>query len=235
MALGDNADFLLELARICDQQDDETGALRAASRALALRPMRADLLLFRANLYTDPATRDVDAAYRDLITGLRLEPADASAQHVLARVVNELTFDGWDAHKRGDENNALRLLDEASELAPSRDLEARRTTVLTSGFHGTAQELAALESAAKAAPHDFYSHERFDYALSLSRDWNRIGAMWGVYIAQNPEDGRAYYERAGTFANQQQMPAALADATRGCELGVSASCAFALQMSGRAK
>ena len=51
--------------------------------------------------------------------------------------------------------------------------------------------------------------------------------MWAAYIAENPDDGRAHYELGGTFQNQGQLAAAKAEAQRGCELGVSASCAQA--------
>jgi hypothetical protein len=76
-----------------------------------------------------------------------------------------------------------------------------------------------------AAPNDFYAHERFDYALSQSAQWDRIVRMWTAFIAQNPGEGRAYYERAGTYSHMAQPAAARADAARACELGVSVACA----------
>jgi hypothetical protein len=226
-ALGENADFAVQLARVLEYNDDDAGALRAVSRALELRPQRAESLLLRAHLYTRAATKDPEAAYRDLMAGLRLAPSDEQARASLPYVANGLTVLGWEAHQRGEEDKAIRLLDESAEVAPTRELESRRVAVLTAGFHGKPEEITALESAANAAPHDFYSHERLDYALSLSRDWNRIAAMWSAYIPQNPEDGRAYYERGGTYHNQGQVAAAHADAVRACELGVSAACVWA--------
>jgi regulator of sirC expression with transglutaminase-like and TPR domain len=226
-ALGENSDFSFELARILEQQEDDVGALRAVDRALELRPSRAELILFRAHLYTREATKNWEAAYSDLMTGLRLAPSDQQARSSLPYVARGLTFLGWEAHEHGDQDKAIRLLDEAAELAPSRELEGRRTAVLTSGFHGKPEEITALENAATAAPHDFYAHERLDYALSQSREWPRIAAMWSAYIAQNPEDGRAYYERGGTYSNEGQTAAARADGARACELGVSAACMLA--------
>jgi tetratricopeptide (TPR) repeat protein len=161
------------------------------------------------------------------MAGLRLAPSDQQARASLPYVANGLTALGWEAHQRGEEDKAIRLLDEAAEIAPSHDVESRRVLVLTSGFHGKPEEIAALESAATAAPHDFYAHERLDYALSKGREWNRIAAMWSAYIAQNPEDGRAYYERGGTYSNQGQAELAHADAVRACELGISAGCVWA--------
>jgi hypothetical protein len=225
VALGDNTDFLYELARTLSYRSDHAGALRAVNRALELRPLRKDLLFLRANLAPQQATPDWEAAHSDLIAGLRQDPADTEARQLIPYVVSGLTSLGWTLHEKGDQDNALRLLDKASELAPSRDLEGRRVAVLTQGFRGTAREILALEARANAAPHDFYAHERLDYALSKSAQWSTIAAMWAAYIAQNPEDGRAYYERAGTYMRLQQADAAHADAVRACELGVSAGCA----------
>jgi hypothetical protein len=226
-ALGDNADFLLEKAYILFAKDDTSGAAQVLTRALTLRPNRADLMFERADAYSRPKSRDWQAAYSDLSQALRIAPASIEAHDTVPEVAHGLTVSGWEAHQRGDELSAIRLLDEASELAPSGDLEARRSAVLTAGFHGTEPEIAALTNAANALPHDFYAHERLDYALSTLRDWNRIAAMWAAYIAENPDDGRAHYELGGTFQNQGQLAAAKAEAQRGCELGVSASCAQA--------
>jgi len=226
VALGDNADFLYELAWILRGRHDDASALRAVNRALEVRPLRPELLFLRANIHTQTATLDWEAAHRDLLTGLRLAPADAEARSLIPLVVNGLTHLAWALHEKGDQDGALRLLDKASELAPSRELEARRLAVLTHGFKGTDQEVAALEAAANAAPHDFYPHQRLDYALSKRAEWTKIAAMWTAFIAQNPDDGRAYYERGGTHMHLGQSSAARADAARACELGVSAGCAL---------
>jgi len=225
-ALGQNADFALELARALEDQDDDLGAMQAVNRALDLRPSRVELLLLRAHLFTREANKNWEAAYRDLMAGLRLAPSDRQARASLPYVAQALIALGWEAHQHGDENKAIRLLDQASEIAPSHELEQRREAVLISGFHGKPEEIVALSAAAEAAPHDFYAHERLDYALSQTREWDRIAAMWSAYIAQNPLDGKAYYERGGTYSNSGQAEAATADAARACELGVSAACAI---------
>jgi tetratricopeptide (TPR) repeat protein len=159
-----------------------------------------------------------------------LTPSDQQARASLPYVAQGLVFVGWEAHEHGEEDKAIRLLDESAEIAPGREVDSRRKVVLTAGFHGKPEEITALEAAANAAPHDFYAHERLDYALSLSRQWPRIVAMWTAYIAQNPDDGKAYNERGGTYYNEGQSAASIADAVRGCELGVSAACVWAQRM-----
>jgi len=227
VALGDNVDFLLPLARTLSALDDTTGSLTAISRALEIRPQRTDLLLFRAYLYTRKELRNYEAAYGDMLLALRVDPTNTDGPSTLRDVAQGLDYLAGQARQRGDLSNALRLLDESMDLSPTNDKERRRNAVLTSGFRGTLEEVRALESAAAAAPHDFYAHQRLDYALSQSAQWERIVTMWSSFIVDNPDEGRAYYERAGTYSHMAKRDAAHADATRACELGVSVACARA--------
>jgi hypothetical protein len=226
-ALGDNADFLQRKADVLRSMNDLPGALQALTRGLELRPHRADLLLARARVYSEQSNKDWQAAYEDLLTAARLDPAEEEIRRLLPTIAKGLTFLGWQAHEQGKDRDAMRFLDEAAELLPGEDVTRRRMAVLTSGFHDTDAEIAELERNVKADAHDFYAHERLDYALSKRRAWPRIAQMWSEYIAQNPDQGRAYLERAGTLHNQGQNAAAHADAARACELGVSAGCAIA--------
>jgi len=225
-ALGDNVDFLLPLARHLTHLDDTAGSLKAINRALEIRPQRADLLLYRAYVYTRPELRDYEAAYRDLLLALRLDPTSPNGSSTLHDVAQGLDYLAGQAHQRGDLSAALRLLDESMDLLPNNATERRRSVLLTSGFHGSPEELTALERAANVAPNDFYAHQRLDYALSQSAQWERILSMWNVFITNNPTEGRAYYERSGTWSHVGKTEAALADARRACELGVSVACAL---------
>jgi tetratricopeptide (TPR) repeat protein len=224
--LGENSDFLDGKADILEQQGDTAGAIAALDKAVDLRPGRAELLLARANAECRKGG-DYRACYRDLVAGMHVDPSDHVARNVLPIAVKGLTFEGWQAHTQGKEDEAIELLDKAAELDPNHDVESRRFAVLTSGFTGTDAEVTALESKARAAPHDFYAHERLDYALSKRREWPRIAAMWAVYIADNPEDARAYLERSGTYHQLGQAAASHADAERACQLGSSAGCSYA--------
>lgn len=227
-ALGDNPDFLIDKARALTQRDDDVGAVAALSRALELRPQRVDLLFARADASLRGRARNPQAAYEDLLLGLRIAPADTEARGVLPYVAGALQRLGADALGRNDPRAALRYFDEAFDLAPSRQLEAQRTTALTTGFHGTDAELAALTQAATAAPNDFYAHQRLDYALSTLGRWDSIVTMWSTFIASNPTEGHAYYERSGTYSHLPGMHAAAkADLVRACDLGINPACVLA--------
>ena len=223
-ALGDQVEFLRRRGNILARQNQMQLALESLTKALELRPQDPDTLFERVQAYSYKGTQDWRAAYPDLMLALQLQPAAQEARESLGFVANGLTFLGWQAHKEGRNEEAIRLLDQAAELLPSRDLEARRFAVLTSGFDGSDEEIAKLETEANAHPNDFYAHQRFDYALSKRRDWNRILAIWNRFIQANPENGRAYYERSGTLSQLRRSDASLADLARACELGVSAAC-----------
>jgi tetratricopeptide (TPR) repeat protein len=230
VALGDNSDFLLRLSRTLANAGDSAGSLKAISRALELRPQRTDLLLFRAYVYTRADLRNYEAAYRDLLLALRVDPTSPNGSSTLRTVAQGLSVMAGEAQQRGDLSGAIRLLDESMDLFPNNATEHRRNALLTSGFHGTADELSTLERAANAAPHDFLAHQRLDYALSQSAQWERIIVMWSAFILDNPAEGRAYYERSGTYSHVAKFEAARADTVRACELGVSVACARAAQL-----
>ncbi len=225
-ALGDNADFLEEKSRALSNLNRAPEATRALTAALDLRPSRSDLMFERATSETQIVPADWHAAFTDVSQGLRIDPTSNEARRSMPYIARGLYDAGWAAHQRHDETEAIRLLDEGLDLVPSREIEMRRVAVLTANFHGTDAEIDALAKAADAAPHDEYLHARLDYALSERKDWTRIVDMWNAYIAQNPSDGRAYLELAGTYQHLGNSAADHACLERACELGVSAACAF---------
>lgn len=223
-ALCDNADFLKRKGDILLRQNDVANARAVLTKALELRPSRADLLFDRVQAASQATPPDWRAAFADLTAGLRIAPTHRSGRRLLPYVVRGLTSMGWRAHQQGKAVEALELLDMAADLDPNRDVEGRRVAVLTAGFHGKESEIAALEQAALAAPDDFHSRIRLDYALSQRAEWNRILVMWNEYLARHPGDARAYRERAGTFHRLGRRKESYADAQRACDLGSSAAC-----------
>ena len=223
-ALGDETAFLRTRGYLLARRDQKALALEALDRALDIRPQDPETLFERAQANAYKGSQDWRAAHADLFLALQIKPAAPEAGELLPFVAHGLTFLGWQAHEQGRDDEAIRLLDQATDLLPSRDLEQRRFAVLTSGFHDSEEELAKLENEANAQPNDFYPHQRLDYALSKRRNWNRIATMWNRFLLANPQHGRAYYERSGTLHNLGHRDASRADLLRACELGVSAAC-----------
>ena len=75
-----------------------------------------------------------------------------------------------------------------------------------------------------ANPDDFDAHVRLDGALAVQRRFPEIIAMWDGYVARQPREGRAYYERGGAKHHAGQRGGAIADLRKACELGFDPAC-----------
>jgi len=72
-------------------------------------------------------------------------------------------------------------------------------------------------------PGDFDACQNLDFLLTRSGDWREMVEMWTTYLPRHPDDGRAYYERAGAYRHFDQ-PTAVADLRHACQLGVKEAC-----------
>lgn len=73
-------------------------------------------------------------------------------------------------------------------------------------------------------PSHYPSYVEVDRILSARQRWDELLAMWGDFLARYPGKAEAWYERAGTNFHKGDLAAAIADATRACELGLAAAC-----------
>lgn len=219
-ALGEYWGFLVKrgYARKRAGQLDE--ALADLDRALVLRPGAVDALVGRAHVYL--ARKDGEHAGRDLLAAMRVRPTDAMAENLYGATVQTLLHDAWEFRNAGRRDEALRLLDLASDLAPlDGEVLGRRVIALTDGDAG----IEDLRAQADATPDDFRSHQVLDYALSKEKRFEEIEQMWTTFLSRHPEEGRAYSERAGTFIQLGKRREAIADLEKACELGITEGCA----------
>lgn len=80
---------------------------------------------------------------------------------------------------------------------------------------------------------NFTANQYADRIMSSQARWNEVIAMWTAFIQKNPASARAYFERGGTHFHYGDMAAALADATKACELQLAEACAQAARLRGR--
>ncbi|HEX3769927.1 MAG TPA: DUF4034 domain-containing protein [Polyangiaceae bacterium] len=222
IARGDSSVFYLERSRIRTEARNYDGARTDAETALALR-YGADALVARADaLY---GLRRYEECAATLLEAVRIDPTESRAKLLVPYAVKAVTYDAWNAWKSGGpRDEALRIMDLATELAPSdHDVLGRRTQMIMDGL----PDVLSLENAAARRPDDFRVHQQLDYALSRGHDWTRILTMWNEYIGRHPNEGRAYLERAGTYSQLHEMGEAHADALKACSLGLSEGCARA--------
>jgi tetratricopeptide (TPR) repeat protein len=63
-----------------------------------------------------------------------------------------------------------------------------------------------------------------DYVLASEAKWDEIIDNWSQFLALEPNNAGAYFERAGAHKHKGDMKSALADLDRACELGKEEAC-----------
>ncbi len=219
-ALGEHWAFLVKRGYAKKRAGAVDEALADLDRALVLRPGAVDALVGRAHVYL--ARKDGERAGHDLLAAMRVHPTDAMAEKLYGPTVQTLIHDAWEFRNAGQRDDALRLLDLASQLAPlDGEVLGRRVIALTDGDAG----IDFLRAQADATPDDFRSHQVLDYALSEEKRFEEIALMWTAFLTLQPTEGRAYAERAGTYVQLGRKREAVADLKKACELGVTEGCA----------
>lgn len=77
-----------------------------------------------------------------------------------------------------------------------------------------------LDKAIKRSPETFQYYRAVDHVLFKMGEVREILDYWERYLSKKPRDGRAYYERAGTYYHLQNYKLAAKDARRAMDLGV---------------
>ena len=220
LAFGDHWAFLLGRGHVLRHRKENDAALIDLSRALQLRPGNPDVLVERAEVYF--ALQKAELAAHDLLAALRVEPSHVRADQLYGHAVWSLIHDGLEFHNAGRREDALRVFDLASELAPlDGEVLGRRAMVLASGDAG----IEVLRAAVDAAPDDLRTNQTLDYALAKENRYDEVVALWNRYLSKHADDGRAYMERAGALNHLGRRPEVIADLERACELGVTEGCA----------
>lgn len=219
---GENADVLVERSRIQRERRQFGLARTDADRALSLRPNFVDAKFERASV--NLASSWWEAAGRDLLAGLRVDPTDALGRALLDPVVRGLVYQGQVDEQAGRTNDALRVLDLAAELAPQDSkLQSRRAWLLArTGAKG-------LADGSNDVPDDIEAVRGMDYALAKEGKYDRVIALWDRYLEKHPDAARAYLERGGAHFQAGHQERANADARRACELGLNEGCLRARQ------
>jgi tetratricopeptide (TPR) repeat protein len=149
-----------------------------------------------------------EAALEDATMGLALSP-----QHPdLLSIQFQAYF------KLGRHNDAGAVLDVFAEVDP--------TDEYVPIWRKELQDLSAAD-AADSGGGGFQETLRADAVLAQRGDWDGIIQRWSTYLGTQPNDGRAYLERAGAWRQKGDMQAARADIERACTLSDTRACAIA--------
>jgi tetratricopeptide (TPR) repeat protein len=169
---GDHWRFLVQRAEVHYLRDDLQAALDDLNTAERLRPGEPDILLDRVRVHR--ALKHWENAGRDLLSAVRTNATSSRARQALPTVVKGLIFEGWQHHKAGRRDDALRVLDLAAELDPQNlDLNRRRAFIVegrTAGPDSSARNVApdieVLREAVKQHPNNLRAHQQLDYNLA---------------------------------------------------------------------
>lgn len=211
---------------------DGDDAMRLLDQAIAAGPYPA-FFLARAREHFD---RDrLEAALEDVHLGLIISPQDPELLEYQFSALADL----------GRIDQASAALDVLAEVDPTNpDLAAWQnwvTRTQSASGPGSAWEsytrgrellkagddagaLAAFQLAVQRDPAHFDSYQNIDYLLLKRREFDTVIRYWGAYLAQRPDDGRGYLERAGTNRHKGDMAAAQADLVKACELKNAQAC-----------
>jgi tetratricopeptide (TPR) repeat protein len=86
-------------------------------------------------------------------------------------------YAGWEAHKAGEREKALQLLELAADLDPTNQDIARRQAWIVSPRGSRRGRLETLRAAAAAAPKDFRAQQALDYALAKQNRFVEVIAL----------------------------------------------------------
>lgn len=143
--------------------------------------------------------------------------------------------------REGQFANAFRDFDQAIAAHPGKgdyyyrraasylmiDDAAERQQALTryqrfnnhAGFDYSNPALADVQRAISHDPGEYNYYKLVDHLLSHQQNWPQLIEYWNQYIARNPTDSRAYFERGGTHYHSGNQEQALSDLRRAIDLG----------------
>ncbi len=189
-------------------------ALEDLDKAIEISPEVAGFYRLRAQTYMK--LKDSRKAMQDMEYASKLDPYDKEIRKTHEwLLVNE----GYSLRHTKNKSYEIDKYNAALRINPNNaDTYARRARAyLAQGKN----ELAVkdLDKAIKLEPNEIEHYVLIDFALAKSRSWKRIIPYWDKFITLNPNSGRAYRDRGGTYYRMGDMKSAKRDAKRSAELG----------------
>ncbi|MEJ2053758.1 MAG: DUF4034 domain-containing protein, partial [Calditrichaceae bacterium] len=229
-SFGDCRKFNYELAKIyyydLKQYDMALGHL---AKCIQLRPTINEAYLIRSEIYL--LEEKYGQAIENLKLAERIDPMDTSLDQTKEWACKYLVFQG---------NKLFRINKQAA--IDKYDLAVQFDSEYYEPYHWRAvifyqqkdfeSALVNAKRAVELNPRHFESYRILDYTLAQYRDWNTIIHYWNSYMALEPNNPDAYFERSGTHYHNGHMQSALADLKKACELGHKGACQKYKQLAG---
>jgi len=140
------------------------------------------------------------------------------------RVATKLSLvDVYSAFEAGDLNQALKLANKYIELNP-KDIYgyyARGKIYLKLQKYN--QALNDMNSILEIDQHQLDAYLMIDKILSTQQKWKKVILYWTQLIKLEPNNAKAYHERAGAYFHNHQKDLAKEDLEKACKLGTKSS------------
>jgi len=161
----------------------------------------------------------LDEALADYQRKVLLDALDEDAQKLRKYLALDFYQAGFQRVKSRDYHGAVELYGKSVSLdGQNADVIYRRGWALKKlGKYDAA--LADARQAIAVDPGHYNSYVLLDSILARSQDWSQIIRYWNAYIALQPDNPDAYYERAGTYLHYGDRAASLRDLKKAADLG----------------
>lgn len=215
---------LVERARVLRVQKVYVEALTDLDVALDMVPQDPTILIQRGR--TLLRMDRIDHAILAFEAAEALDPAARGLDDWKGDVAGQLVKMGHREYEAANMETALTHLDRAQKLAPLNAephywkgrvhlKQEDHTTALTEFEQAIARDAAHIEAV-----------RNVDWILAKQGKWDEVVQHWDRFLADNPESGDGYLERAGTYRHKGDMTAARADLDTACRLGQEKACAL---------
>ncbi len=203
---------------------DFRSAAAEYDRALALRPELEDVLRKRAHALFK--LKEFERAGESFAKALELNPTEGLDNR--ATYAGGLEFAGNQHFNAGRAREALAAYELALFIQPDRAETRRwRDELLRRGSPNLDPEEIERLTARARKDDVFEAYLALDAALAKRGRFAEVIEHWTEHLTRHPNEGRGYLERGGAYRAIRQMDAAIRDAEKACELGVTKGCEIA--------
>ncbi len=217
VTLGNNAEFLLQRGKNYYRLDQYSQAVDDLNRAVQLNPDDVDIYYWRSKVFAQQ--QQYSKAVSDAKMAIKLNAYHERYQSHMTWLGDTLTYEGYQQTKSRNYAKAVNLFNQGIRLDPQKadNYYYRAKAQIDSGrFAGVETD---LKKAIKLAPDEFTYYLLMDYVLAKKKRWDEIISYWDRYIARNPDHGRAYVERGGTYYHKGDIHSAVKNAKIAADLG----------------
>jgi tetratricopeptide (TPR) repeat protein len=224
---GESSWFYYRRGNIYRSTKKYTEALADYESALKLEPQLKSVLYPYAWTLSRQGVERWKEAGEALLTLLRLEPTHKKGPTLIERLtwkLNDQAMSNYDDGKKDEAKSSYELV---AKLNPDDAVVRRRIESLLAGNDPRTEEekvIWNLVSKSKQEPNNIKIVLELDSLLFKKRKLKEIVSHWDRFIANNPDNARAYQERSGTYSHLRDFNNTLKDATKACELGSQVGC-----------